>query len=189
LPKAIFEDFESVYFEIGAGTGDFILSLAGANRDTACVAIERCRHRAKRLVIKSKNTGLNNLFSFRGNIIPAMIHGVPDSTLDRIYILYPCPWPKSSQRKNRWYLHPVMPHFLRCLKPNGMILWTSDQKFYIDEAEYVSRTHFGLKTLVHSELRVNDWNGLKSFPLGRTKFERSFMAANHPCYELISVKP
>ena len=90
-----------VSLEIGAGTGAFFTSLAPLYSDRFFVALERCRHRAKRLVKKTKKAGFSNLLGLRGNAIPALIHGIPSHSIERIYILYPCPFPKTSQRKNR----------------------------------------------------------------------------------------
>ena len=151
--------------------------------------MERCRHRAKRLVSKSQRLGRSNFLGIRGNAIPAMLHSIPDNSLERIYILYPCPWVKNSQRKNRWYLHPMMPHLFRTLKKDGLLIWASDQKFYIDEARYVCETHYKTAILVHGEIAPNEFNDLAHFDGGRTKFESDFLGQGLPCYELVVRKP
>lgn len=157
--------------------------------DRCLVAIERSKMRGQRLVRKVAKTQRPNLFGFRGNAIPTLIHGVPTSAIERVYLMYPCPWPKNAQRKNRWYLHPIMPHLVRVLRKDGLMIWTSDQKFFIDEARWVCETIYGLKVLAHGEIAPNPYNHLDQFPGGRTKFEQCFLRQGQPCYEVIVQKP
>src|SRR5207245_2382784 len=107
---------------------------------------------------------------------------------ERVYLLYPCPWPKTAQRKNRWYLHPIMPHLVRILKKDGMLIWASDQKFYIDEARFVCEQRYGLEILIHGAIAPNSYNDLEHFPVGRSKFEQMFLSQGLPCYEVIARK-
>lgn len=188
IPRDIFVQDRPVWLEIGAGSGWFFCELAKARPDRHLIAVERSRLRGQRLVKKAGRAKLSNLAGYRGNAIPLLIHGVPDRALERLYILYPCPWPKNSQRKNRWYLHAVMPHIVRALQPGGQIIWASDQKFYIDEAALVCRDTYGFQVDVHDELKPNAFNDLERFPSGRTKFEATFLASGQPCYELIVTK-
>lgn len=177
-----------VWLEIGAGTGWFFTSLAKIHPEIRLIAIERSRMRGRRLVHRSRRTGLGNIFGFRGNAIASMIHEVPEASLDRIYILYPPPWPRISQRRNRWFLHPIMRHVYRSLKPGGLLLWASDQRLYIEEASYVCCKYYGFKELVAGELSANPYNHLERYPTGRTKFEAAFMEVGQPCFELIVTK-
>ena len=137
---------------------------------------------------ETTRAGLANLAGFRGNAIAALICAIPDNSLERIYILYPCPWPKTRHRKHRWYLHPVMPHLARILAPQGVLIWASDQKFYIDEARFVCQKYYGLIPLCHGPITPNAYNDLDRFPSGRTKFERDFLERSMSCYELVVKK-
>lgn len=188
IDLSLFSQHKKIFLEIGAGTGWFFLEMAKNNPDTLFIAIERDRMRGNRLLHRTKKAGLNNVKSYRGNIVPAFINGILENSLDRIYILYPCPWPKMSQRRNRWYLHPVMPHLVNCLKPDGLLIWASDQQSYIVEAEYVCNKKYNFKTVEQGELRANPYNNLAEFPSGRTKFEASFLELNQKCYELVVQK-
>lgn len=186
IPTELFAQHSKIWLEIGAGTGGFFLELAKENPDSHLVAIERCKIRSGRMIQKFLKSSLKNIQGFRGNAIPALVTGIPSESVERIYILYPCPWPKNAHRKNRWYLHTAMAHLVRILKPGGLLIWASDQEFYIREATFVSESKYQLKTLSSGKLSPNDFNDLSLFPKGRTSFESKFMAANLPCFELIS---
>ncbi|MSP18002.1 MAG: hypothetical protein EXR74_00350 [Bdellovibrionales bacterium] len=188
IPTTLFESHSNIWLEIGAGTGGYFLELAKTNPKSHFVAIERCRIRARRMIHKFEKSELPNLQGFRGNAVPALITGIPSESVERIYILYPCPWPKNAHRKNRWYLHVVMPHLVRILKPQGTLIWASDQEFYIREATFVSESKHRLKTLISGQITPNSFNHLESFPEGRTSFEKKFLTSNQPCFELVSQK-
>lgn len=188
IPSELFSMHPTVYLEIGAGTGWFLLELARSRPDVFFVGIERCRMRANRLVKRANRAKLPNVAAYRGNAIPAVIHGIPSESVDRLYILYPNPFPKNSQRKNRWYLHPIMPHLVRILKRGGTLVWASDQSFYIEEARFVCEDRFRMQVHKVGALSPHALNDLESFPEGRTKFEATFLANGVPCYELIVSK-
>lgn len=177
-----------VYLEIGSGSGWMLMALAKRYSDIFFIGVERDRMRGSRFVKRAERTGLKNLAAIRGNAIPSIIHGIPDSCLDRLYVMYPCPFYKSAQSRNRWYLHPAMRHFVRALKPGGLIVWASDQKFYIDEAATICSSVYGLEVVNHGDLKPNPYNHLEDFPVGRTKFEHHFLSTGLPCYELIVKK-
>ena len=143
---------QSLWLEIGAGTGQFFESMARLHPDKNLVALERDRMRGKRLARRTEEAGLKNFLGIRGNAISALIKGVPQNSLERVYILYPCPWPKNSHRKHRWHFHPVMPHLLNALEPGGLIILASDQKFYVEEAHYVWEKQYGLEVLKAGEI-------------------------------------
>lgn len=188
IPRSIFENHSKIFLEIGAGSGCFVMEMARLHADTYHIAVERDKERGKTLVRRTERSGLPNLSGYRGNAIPALIHGVPSESLDRIYILYPCPWPKTAHRKHRWFLHPVMPHLIRVLKPGGLLIWTSDQEFYIQEAAYVCANAYKMETLSNGKIQPNPWNELARFPEGRTKFERTFWQSGMPSFEYIGKK-
>ena len=188
IPTELFRNHPRVWLEIGAGTGGFFLELAKKNPESHLIAIERCKIRSGRMIQKFTKSLVPNVQGFRGNAVPALITGIPSESIERIYILYPCPWPKNAHRKNRWYLHTVMPHMVRILKPGGLLIWASDQEFYIREATFVSETKYHLKTLYSGTTKANQWNNLEDFPQGRTSFEAKFLSSNQPCFELISQK-
>jgi len=187
IPESFFRP-KSLWFEIGAGTGHFFESMARFHPHKNLVAIERDRMRGKRLVRRNEESGLSNFFGIRGNAIAAFFSQIPEASLERIYNLYPCPWPKSSQRKHRWHFHPVMPRIIAALEMEGYFIIASDQQFYIEEAHYTLPKQYGLKVIKFGEVSAHPLNGLEFFPEGRSKFERTFLSQGQPCFELILQK-
>ncbi len=188
LPIHLLKHHSEVWLEVGSGPGHFFCALAQNNPEVLFIPIERDRHRGRHLLHRSKKINLDNFFAIKGNAITAIMNELPNESIDRVYILYPCPYPKTSQRKNRWYLHPVMSHLARVLKISGLFIWASDQSFYLEEARYVCEKKFGMDILVHGKVSPHDYNHLLTFPMGRTKFERCFFKNKLQCFELIAQK-
>ena len=57
-----------------------------------------------------------------------------------------------------------------------LIIWASDQRFYIEEAHHVCTKFYGLSPLAFGPVEPNAYNDLGSFPGGRTKFEDPSLA-------------
>lgn len=189
LPASLFGPDKRVWVEVGAGSGGFFVELARRLPDVSFIPIERCKERALTLIKRARRAGVTNLHPLRGNAVTTLLTAIPEGSVERLFILYPCPWPKPSHRKNRWYLHPIMPHFLKCLRPGGILVWASDQAFYLEEARYACRARFGLEELAYGPLTPSDYNCLALLPAGRSKFEQTFLAEGKTCHELIVRKP
>lgn len=189
LPVSAFSDGNQVWVEIGAGSGNFFVEMARQMPEITFVPIERDKERALTLIRRASKAGLRNLHAVRGNAVPIVFAGIPANSVDRLFILYPCPWPKPSHRKNRWYLHPAMPRIVEVIRPGGLLVWASDQSFYLEEARYACAQRFGLEIVSHGQLAPGPYNCLDRMPGGRSKFERTFLEKGEPCYELIVRKP
>lgn len=187
IPESSFAG-KDVWLEIGAGSGQFFAELAQKLPAKHFIAVERDKERAATLVGKMRRLKLPNFEGYRGNAISALLHGIPSNSVEKIFIMYPCPFYRPGQRKHRWYMHAVMPHFFRILKDQGQMIWTSDQKFYIDEAHFILKEKYAFDVLSYGEVSPNPHNYLEFFPGGRTKFERSYLELGHPVYEVIVQK-
>jgi tRNA (guanine-N7-)-methyltransferase len=57
---------------------------------------------------------------------------MPECCFERVYLLYPDPWPKERQKKRRFVSASNLAHFHRVLKPQGQFLFASDIADYVD---------------------------------------------------------
>ena len=53
------------------------------------------------------------------------------AAFERIYLLYPDPWPKARHNKRRFVSAETLAHFHRILKPEGLFLFASDIDDYV----------------------------------------------------------
>ncbi|MEP6828302.1 MAG: tRNA (guanosine(46)-N7)-methyltransferase TrmB, partial [Aestuariivirga sp.] len=59
------------------------------------------------------------------------LEALPDESFERIYLLYPDPWPKLKQKKRRFVNAANLAHFARVLKPQGQFWFASDIEDYV----------------------------------------------------------
>ncbi len=170
----------SLDLEIGSGAGLHAIQRAKAHPDRALLAIERTR--AKFLKLKGRHEGhpqLTNLFPIHAEAAVWLPWMAPKGAIfDKIFILYPNPYPKPKQRNLRWAHCPFLSDLVLRLKDQGEIIFATNEVFYRDELiERVPRIHTSLQLSQNEILR----DPLQS----RTHFERKYLLRNQPCFSLV----
>jgi tRNA (guanine-N7-)-methyltransferase len=56
---------------------------------------------------------------------------LPSACLERIYLLYPDPWPKERQKRRRFVSAENLARFCRLLRPGGRFYFASDIPDYV----------------------------------------------------------
>jgi tRNA (guanine-N7-)-methyltransferase len=79
---------------------------------------------------------------------------LPDQSFDRIYLLYPDPWPKARHHRRRLISQENLRHFHRLLKPGGLFLFASDIEHYVQWTLFEMRKAGGFTWLAES---AADW--------------------------------
>ena len=119
--------------EIGPGKGEFLLHLASAEPQSTFVAVEIRRGRFEKIAKKAATLKLNNVYLVLGDARECLSRLFKPGLFDRIYILFPDPWPKRRHSKHR-LLKPELLALLRdYLKPGGSIYNATDAGFYSEE--------------------------------------------------------
>lgn len=125
----IFGSYNEVFFEIGSGSGMYLVELARRFPNVACIGVELRYKRAVRTAEKASQVGLDNLFVLRGDY--QVVAGcIPRSSLDKLIVNFPDPWEKPKQRKNRVLSKPLLDWAETVLKPNAAISVKTDHSEY-----------------------------------------------------------
>lgn len=163
--------------EIGAGQGLHAIQYAQCNPRRALVAVERTQGRFTALKSRALKHNLPNLMPVRADAIPFVTHFVADQTLERIFLLYPNPYPKPAQANQRWHRSSFMQFLKTKLRPRGTLTLATNLSWYAEEAaEWMCAKHaFTLLSFQHVET---------SRP-GRTHFERKYTARGETCFDLV----
>jgi tRNA (guanine-N7-)-methyltransferase len=72
---------------------------------------------------------LNNVRLFAGDARP-VLERLPDASLEKIFVLFPDPWPKARHQKRRLVQPETLAEFVRVLKPRGRLRFVTDWRDY-----------------------------------------------------------
>jgi tRNA (guanine-N7-)-methyltransferase len=129
--------------EIGPGKGEFILSLAQQYPQTRFLGVELKKGRYLKLAQKIHTHQLTNLFLVWGDARECLPRLLPEGAIDRVFILFPDPWPKSRHAKHRLLNHIFINDLRYILKPNGEVYSATDAGEYAAEiCESFASGHF-----------------------------------------------
>jgi tRNA (guanine-N7-)-methyltransferase len=87
--------------EVGCGHGHFLTAYAMAHPQETCLGVDLVTKRIAKANLKAAKRHLHHLHFVKADVSECLI-GLPTNVvLQRIFILFPDPWPKKRHRKNR----------------------------------------------------------------------------------------
>lgn len=170
---------EPLYFEIGSGHGDFIEKKAKEDPDGYYIGIENVPYFALSGAKKLQKSGLTNALMLNQNANDLLEQVFPDESLDKIYILYPDPWPKNRHEKRRLIREATYQRYHHVLKPGGEIeIWTDSEKWVTLSLPFLKQ----MPGSIQQEDVADDTRDL------RTLFERKAKSKGHPIFHILYKK-
>lgn len=127
-------DSGRIFVEIGFGNGEFLGHLARAFPDVLIVGIEvsqLCAFKGARLALRN---GYENVRIMHGDARFLLKHCFKPETVERVYMNFPCPWPKTKHAARRVTV-PLFADMLNyLLLPGGFFQLATDVDWYAEEA-------------------------------------------------------
>jgi tRNA (guanine-N7-)-methyltransferase len=117
--------------EIGFGHGEFISALARAHPDDRFIGIEHDDLRVTKTAHKCNKDGLANVRLFGDNAQRFVRTRLPAASVDRIYILFPDPWPKLGHRRRRLLTRSFLLDLSHAAAPGCHLVMASDTHEYV----------------------------------------------------------
>jgi tRNA (guanine-N7-)-methyltransferase len=118
-----------ISFEIGYGDGEHLVELAKKNPGEAFVGSEAYVSGNAAMLKSIIESGLGNIRIFPDDANLLFPH-IGQGAFDRLFILYPDPWPKSRHEARRMVRPDTLPLFHSMLKGGGEMLVVSDHPVY-----------------------------------------------------------
>jgi tRNA (guanine-N7-)-methyltransferase len=169
---------EAVWLEIGFGGGEHLAAQAEAQPGTGIIGAEPFVNGVVKLLAAVETRGLRNV-RIRDEDVTALLARLPDASLERVYLLYPDPWPKRRQRKRRFVSEASLAEIGRVLKEGGLFRFASDIDDY---AGWTLARAARCPTLRWTARSARDWT--QPFPgWPGTRYEAKALAAGRrPTY-------
>lgn len=148
-----FKNDAPIHIEIGCGKGLFISTLATQNLDINYIAIDMIEAMlglSKRNIEEAylnKQEEVSNLFLIRANAERIFDIFDENDNIDRIYINFCNPWPKSKHNKRRLTHTRQLENYKKFLNKNGEIYFkTDDDELFEASLEYFNESGFKIIT-------------------------------------------
>jgi tRNA (guanine-N7-)-methyltransferase len=116
--------------EIGFGGGEHLAELAARHRETGFIGCEVFENGIARLIARIEREGLANIRIFADDA-RLLIAALPPASLDRVFILFPDPWPKARHRKRRLVSPETLDRLADIMTDGGELRLATDDPDYL----------------------------------------------------------
>lgn len=152
-PRAAFANPRAVWLEIGFGGGEHLVAQAAAHPDTAFIGCEPFVEGVAKALAGIEDHGLTNVRLWPDDA-RKLVEAFPDGSIERVFILFPDPWPKRRQQKRRLVQPDFVAALHRIVAPGGQVRFATDVASYADEALL---TFLGQGGFDWPAARADDW--------------------------------
>jgi tRNA (guanine-N7-)-methyltransferase len=160
-----------VWLEIGFGSGEHLLWQAEQHAEAGFIGCEPFVNGMGSLLGAIETRGIETIRVHDGDARDVLAW-LPNSSLARIFILFPDPWPKKRQMKRRLISQETVGELARVLRPGGELRFASDSGAYAAETLFLMEKS-GVFTW-RAE-RASDWT-TRAADWPETRYERKALA-------------
>ena len=144
-----------LWLEVGFGSGEHILHQAKANPNVQFIGCEIYVNGVASLLGKIRREGVNNIVIHPGDARD-LLDVLPENSLDKMFLLYPDPWPKARHHRRRFVTPEHMIPLARVMRPGGIFRVASDIPDYIRQTrEEVPPA--GFEMIADTDQAWDDW--------------------------------
>lgn len=130
-PASLFSrPVRAVWLEIGFGGGEHLAAQAAANPDVGFIGAEPFLNGIGKLLRKINEDGLDNIRIYGDDVRPFLDH-LPDACLEKVFLLFPDPWPKARHAQRRFVNPANLDAIARLLVDGGEFRVASDDMTYV----------------------------------------------------------
>ena len=175
---------DGLWLEIGFGGGEHLLAQAIANPQVALLGCEPFINGVARVLSGLVAAGLSEPASCNVRLYPDdgrdLVAALPDASVDRVFILFPDPWPKARHHKRRLVTPELLDLLSRAMKDGAELRIATDHRSYCRWILARLLPHRGFAWMDNGpgewRKRPLDWP--------ETRYERKAKAAGRDCVYL-----
>ncbi len=129
-PKTLFEPpAEALWLEIGFGGGEHLAWQARNNPAAGIIGAEFFINGVANLMKQLEDSGARNVRVHEGDALD-LLAALPEGVLDRVFILFPDPWPKTRHHKRRIVQRATLDRLAALMKPGAELRVATDDPSY-----------------------------------------------------------
>jgi tRNA (guanine-N7-)-methyltransferase len=132
-PKALAPETDRVWLEAGFGAGEHLIAQATRRPDVLFLGAEPYLNGLAACVAGVVQVGLANVRLHDGDV-RGLIARLPAASVDRLFILFPDPWPKRRHWKRRLIEPAFLAECARILKAGATVRFATDVADYANWA-------------------------------------------------------
>ena len=152
-PQALSPEPRDVWLEIGFGGGEHLAAQAAHHPDVLMLGAEPFLNGAASALRHIADQHLSNVRLHVGDARD-VIAALPEASLQRVFILFPDPWPKTRHHKRRLIQADTVAALAHVLAPGGRLRFATDWADYADQALERFRAEPRLRWTAR---RADDW--------------------------------
>lgn len=169
----IFGRSAPVDVEIGSGKGKFLLELAPSQAERDFLAVERAGKYHRLCCDRAAKRGIVNVRLVRTTAEDLLFRLLVKESVERIFVLFPDPWPKKRHHKRRLIKVDVVAAMNAVLIPGGRLLVKTDHEGYAEVISEVLQGAAGFVALDPEEAYAG---------LPVTGFEQKYRQQGRPIF-------
>ena len=131
---------ERRWLEIGFGGGEHLAHQAELHPDVSFIGAEPFVNGVAKMLALVEEKNLANVKLHDGDARP-LLEALPEASFERIYLLYPDPWPKARHAKRRMMNDGPVDMFAAKVRPGGIFRFGTDHPVYLRHALMVMQRH------------------------------------------------
>lgn len=129
FPALAAPDHPSIWLEIGFGAGEHLAEQAESHPNIGFLGCEMFVNGIASLLRHVRDRDLANVRVAQADA-KDLIAALPDDSIDRLFVLFPDPWPKTRHHKRRFVSGDTLDHLARILVDGAQVRFASDHPGY-----------------------------------------------------------
>lgn len=131
-PLSLMPDAKSVWIEIGFGGAEHLIEQAKRNPQTLFIGAEPFMDGIAKAITEIHENNIQNIRIIDADVRP-FLENLKDACIERVFLLFPDPWPKARHHKRRIISAEFVETIARILNKGGKFRFASDWLNYAEE--------------------------------------------------------
>tara|TARA_Y100001936_G_scaffold254102_1_gene324869 strand:+ start:2047 stop:2652 length:606 start_codon:yes stop_codon:yes gene_type:complete len=170
------ESVEEIWLEIGFGAGEHLTQQAITNPTVGFIGCEPFINGVARLLANVSENNMSNVRIFRDDA-RLLMRAIPDQCIERTFVLFPDPWPKTRHHKRRIVCPETIESLCRLMPVGSEFRIATDDRSY---KEWILQYMLAAEGFKWRAQRPSDWR-TRPDDWPETRYERKAHAAGRQC--------